>query len=314
MSPTIFLHIGYNKTGTTAIQRHLARNTGALLQSGVLYPSTGRDRIAHHMLADSIGFGPRKKSDDEIANNLRELREELEQEIRTCGPIHSVVISSEMFRRKRLLAYVKELFESYSVRVLVYLRRHDQWCESVYNQAVKSVPNPPWGRGFEAFLEYQRTKGAEFGYFSRTVDHWANAFGKENVIVRPFEDVQNTPNITADCLRSIGCFELAQAVPEKQESVNVSLPSIAVLLIDRYQRMRLPDSVRLKLIEYTRKITRNRRRTSVVAPEVRKRLVQENFADYEYIAREYLGRVDGRLFYEPLPDAADSRESAPVKD
>ncbi len=39
-----------------------------------------------------------------------------------------------------------------------------------------------------------------------------------------------------------------------------------------------------------------------IEPELLLSLVEQNQDDYEYIAREYLGREDGRLFYDPLPD------------
>ena len=34
----LFLHIGFNKTGSTSLQRNLAQNSAALLEQGFLYP------------------------------------------------------------------------------------------------------------------------------------------------------------------------------------------------------------------------------------------------------------------------------------
>jgi len=57
----IFLHIGYNKTGTTAIQRVFYYNITALDKKGILYPTKCMDKrkpkpYAHHTLAESILF------------------------------------------------------------------------------------------------------------------------------------------------------------------------------------------------------------------------------------------------------------------
>ena len=39
-----------------------------------------------------------------------------------------------------------------------------------------------------------------------------------------------------------------------------------------------------------------------IPPVLRRALVEEHLADYAWIARRFLGREDGRLFLEPLPD------------
>ena len=39
-----------------------------------------------------------------------------------------------------------------------------------------------------------------------------------------------------------------------------------------------------------------------VSPAERLQMIEENLDDYRYIARTYLGRADGALFLEPLPD------------
>ena len=56
----IWIHVGWPKTGTTAIQRYLAANSESLKRMGVLYPESGRYGItdAHHELASALTGGP----------------------------------------------------------------------------------------------------------------------------------------------------------------------------------------------------------------------------------------------------------------
>jgi hypothetical protein len=43
---------------------------------------------------------------------------------------------------------------------------------------------------------------------------------------------------------------------------------------------------------------------------LRSKLVDDNWSDYEYIAREFLDRKDGRLFMDSRPDASESWEGS----
>jgi hypothetical protein len=56
----LYLHIGINKTGTSAIQHFLSDRAAALPAAGLLYPSTGRAQFAHFQLSAALGFGQRK--------------------------------------------------------------------------------------------------------------------------------------------------------------------------------------------------------------------------------------------------------------
>ena len=46
--PSLFLHAGSHKTGTTTIQYFLSQNNDILSSDKVLYPNTGRDELMQH--------------------------------------------------------------------------------------------------------------------------------------------------------------------------------------------------------------------------------------------------------------------------
>lgn len=301
MAPTIFLHIGLNKTGTTAIQKFFTQNREDLQRHRLLYPVTGASRRAHYQVSAALGFLPAAKRKTTDVVSPPELRRALEEEI-SSSSAEAVLLSSEMFTRQMPLQPVRELFSGYPVKIVVYLRRHDHWWESVYNQAVKTVTNPPWGSGIDEFLAFRRSGKGGFRYFGDLVDHWATTFGKENIIVRPYEREQNQPNIVVDILRAIGYGHVATDIPVEPEHINQSLSSAALERIDQYQRSDLDDDTRAQLIAKTKKRDSKTDPQSEIDPELRLQLVQENLQDYAYIAKEYLGREDGRLFWEPLPE------------
>jgi hypothetical protein len=301
-TPTLYLHIGTNKTGTSAIQRFFNQHRDALRQHGLLYPVTGCSGNAHYAFSALLGFDHSKpRPIDTSAPALCDMRSKLEREIENSSCSH-VLMSSEDFVLPRAVTPVRNFLKDFNVRVVVYLRRHDGWWESAYNQAVKMVAEPPWGRGFDRYLRYQRMRNPKYGNYRALLNRWDEVFGSDNIIVRPYEKQQNAPNVAVDLLHAIGRGGIAQQMDVQPGSVNSSLHGDTVHLIDAFQRARIDPELRRRLIEYAIATAPAGVTQSLVEPDIRRRLVEENMQDYAYIARKYLGRKDGRMFLEPLPD------------
>ena len=303
MAATIFLHIGTNKTGTTAIQRFFNTQRDALKKHGVLYPTTACKGTAHHALGIALGFGhDKKRTIGTQKAELQVLKKALKTEIEQSAP-HTVLISAEnFFGVPNSIEPVKAFFSDFDVRIVVYLRRHDYWWESAYNQSVKMVKKPAWNPGLEAYIRYSQKQHSNFGCYRTLVEQWTNVFGQSNIIVRPYEQQQNQPNIITDFLSAIGQAPLAQQFNIQPDRPNESLPFFTLSLIDIYKRANVDPEIRANLIKHAMSLAGNDERSSMCSPALRRRLVDENMQDYQYIAREYLGRTDGQLFYDPLPD------------
>jgi hypothetical protein len=295
----IFLHIGMDKTGTTAIQSFFNKNRALLKTKGLLYPETGENRVAHYELSGSLGFFHGKKN---IFPDPSTLSEKIATEI---SEFETIIFSSEFFMIPANIQPVKHFFSDYDTKIIIYLRRHDTWWESVYNQAVKTVVLPPWGRGFENYMNFQNRKHSKRGKYRNLVDMWANSFGKENIIVRPYEKQQNEPNIIFDFLKTIGFDSIMNEVDIISERTNESLSYLALNLIDIYQRANIDNDIRSHLIQKALFLKDISPYSSIVSPSLRKKLVDQNLPDYEYIAKEYLGRTDGKLFYDTMPNEND---------
>lgn len=307
MTATIFLHIGTNKTGTTAVQHFFHQQRGALKEYGVLYPATACNGIAHYALGIALGFGHNKKSNINMQEaELQSLKEELKTEIEQTAARYVLFSAENFFGIPSSIQPVQSFFADYDVRVVIYLRRHDSWWESAYNQAVKMTKKPHWDPGLESYIRYWRKKNPNYGNYRALVDQWADAFGKENIIVRPYEPQQNQPNIVSDFLSAIGMPSLIQQLDFLPERKNESLPFFTLSLIDIYKRANVAPEIRSNLIKHAMSVSEDSAQTSISSPTFRRRLVDENMQDYVYIAKEYLGREDGRLFYEPLPDTEET--------
>lgn len=310
--PKIFLHIGANKTGTTAIQHFLHVNAGTLRRRGILYPETGRGdpgagEMLHYNLAASLGYRAGGRSSNPARKDAATLKSELLDEMATVK-CDRVVISSESFMLRRDASKVAEFFAGFDISVIVYLRRHDKWLESLLTQAIKTVPRPPWELGLEGYLAHQEKINGQYLDYLDLLRHWAAAFGKERIIVRPFEVRQNRPNIVADFLDAIGADSAHSGLISGDTIFNASLPGKALMLIDMVNRSRLPERFRRYLVRQTIAEFKDTKSVSILSPELRRSLAQRYCKDYEIIAREYLGRPDGRLFFDALCDRDDAYE------
>ena len=235
------------------------------------------------------------------------LRKALDEEISRTNPV-ATFISSEYLVTPTNIQPVADFLKGLKVKIVVYLRRHDSWWESLYNQILKSVKDPAWEVGFENFLDYRKLHPSGYGNYRILIDRWAEIFGPRNIVVRPFENQQNKPDIVVDVLRvvandlGIDISHMPEVKNIRSLKKNISLSSRALQFMELYKSAKLQPHVRNRLIRHICTLPAAEHPQSILSPVRRLALIEENAADYEYIAREYMDREDGRLFYDPLPN------------
>lgn len=202
----VILHIGYNKTGTTAIQKSFYYNRKNLMRNGLFYPVKCRGKRkspAHHSLAESLLFQigkplpnfvkPKIYSKYPKDHHWQLLHDELAQ-----TKCEAVFISSEAFSRLRgnpeQIEFIRKQLKDYRVKVLVYLRSQPEFLESAYNQAVKS------GHETRTVEELMQSGWMSINYFEE-LEQWAFVFGPDNIIVRIFDKRKMPGGVVADVLK-----------------------------------------------------------------------------------------------------------------
>lgn len=208
---SLVIHIGSQKTGTTAIQGFLTRNTRALRRAGVHYLKAGRTNIAHNSMLPLFRSG-------ETADLERAIADEC-----AAAPEATHVLSSEMFFRPlpaRALAMILPEDLRENAKVVCYVRRQDRYLEALYKQFVKNGRIPADRMAF-----YER-KAGELSYLP-ILQAWETAFGEGNVLLRPFER-RHFPggDVVEDFAALLGVdpagFETADAAANKSLSAEVS--------------------------------------------------------------------------------------------
>ncbi len=304
--PTVYLHIGAPKTATSTLQRVLARNHRQLLKSGILYPKDCRSGDAHHTLACDLiethqeirmpdlwyGSLPRQQSWELLLREIQAHRNGLK----------SVILSTELlfgqnYRLELMLKEIKSRLEGFDIKVVAYLRRQDQLYSSFYNQDVKGTRQ--WATS--AYEFYETHQLLRLDYYI-VVQAWSRAFGKNNVLLRPFEKEQwPEGSIIADFCATTKIPQLKGRYRDQNESIG----STQLYMKRCLNRVGFPKGKNDEVIALVQEMIPEKPAKGLLY--VNKSLYRKYRAYWEAInnrlSREYL---DARpLFEHPIPDPED---------
>lgn len=288
----IYFHIGTHKTGTSAIQDFLRLNIKVLGEEGFLCPRQSRRSYYTHTDDGYI-----------VASANRNHYLKLTKLCRTKQK--NILVSSETFSYLKNVSDLQPLFDRCNVKVICYLRRQDNVLQSMYNQSVKR------GGDYKSISEYPT---GNLDYF-KLLEQWASVFGKTNIIVRVYEKRQFfNHNLFEDFLGALG-LKLTNEYQMPENNPNPRL-SAAVLEYMRHMNSLLEDvksAIKLKksLVKFSAEYYSDASTAIFFDHSLltgnQKRSILARFADSNLrVAKEYLGRQDGRLFYEELADTPQS--------
>ena len=140
----VTLHIGANKTGSSALQKLLFTNRNALRRNSVLYPDVGVASNAHHILFGAIHPGAWRLHKDayDVSRSEYFVRgvDKLLERARKTDCRHLVLSSEYLWGEFSPLVYkqVRDAFAGSQIRIFACLREPSQWQEATYLRAVKS--------------------------------------------------------------------------------------------------------------------------------------------------------------------------------
>jgi hypothetical protein len=305
----IILHPGMPKTGTSALQVFLARNHAALKERGVDYLPIGEFNLG---LKGSISSGNGSflartllppNSPAWIADGER-YHAEFHAAVR-ASTADVGIVSSEMFidaareQLEKLLASLRE--RGIAVKVLYYIRRHDQFLASAYMQQVKR-------HGCTDYPEtYVRAtyRSAPFLKYHSFYRYLADLFGSRNIRCRIYDEaIRQERGLFRDFLSVLGIdgAGLATDIPDINTSLTPKEVAI-MLMINRYRpRMQFSDLVVENAVTsgVMKAGTEHRLLSHRLVEEIEEFFRKENTE----LAREYFGR--SQLFETPAStDAAD---------
>jgi len=285
----LVLHIGLHKTASSYVQGLLAECRDALLREGVLYPTTG--------IVDKSATGTREGAGSGQALLSRPgrqhvLKAQLFAEL-TEG-VSTVLVSSEEFSRAGLRPTPARLLARFSdfrsVRVVLVLRRQDNWIESYYKQVVDQY------RNFEtrSFDDYFRQEGQSLLDFRSRFTLWRDLVGPENFHVLSYDDL---PDGVAICRRLLEIAGVRGPI----------LEDLATVSVPKYDSVRAIDTVGLRILNSYRlddRDTRTKTAKSIydVGPRGDIELMSASLREeIQAMCRPINQQIEAEWFAEPVP-------------
>lgn len=296
---TIYIHIGAPKTGTSAIQHFLKDNRNKLLEKGFLYCNTGmtensgQAKLAWNL--KDINFGNKVKKD--IWDNL-------DREIMDHNG--DIILSSEYFwiLSGKEIYKLKEIFNDLQVKVVVYLRRQDEWVIANVLQQIK-IFEKEWPS-----IEEHIYANLNNAYYYPIINNWSKIFNQSNLIVRPYEKQQfYKGNIFADFLFHCFNMELTEEFKLPKKNINPRLSRDAV----EYKRFvnNLPINNKFKngilkpLLSYSQDIDPKTHEPfqdhMLLSPNERIQIINRFEEDNKKVALEFLKQSIDNLFISDPP-------------
>mgnify|MGYP001110171798 CR=1 FL=1 len=220
----LFIHIGTPKTGSTAIQRALEnyrRSEGAKHVYYILQPPHACVRKIQQATLPDVSI-----SDELNAHIVSDVGySQANQETPS-----DVILSSEGFAGMPLTGFdnsditasiLKDATSEFNVRVIVYLRRQDQYVESMYTQTIHEGES----HSFEGFLEnFNDQKALDY---SSLLASFESQFGIENMVVRSYEHAAKI-GIVKDFGAVVGVSNLDQYSDKRKANPSYSLQAINI--------------------------------------------------------------------------------------
>lgn len=313
---TVYLHIGLPKTGTTAVQHFLTDNDEALKNHGICfpdfglkYPGIGYRRNARFLVAaytDDTGKKDKKRPCQEYDATLDRIAELAKSYDKILLSDEAIWIDSQ--NRSDFWPKLKEDFDKRGLplRIIVYLRRQDAYMQSLYCQKIKAAKTMVH---FSDYLQLMQEKNYPLDFSSR-IDMLAEIFGKENLIIRVYEKAQykgEEQNIFSDFLDIFG-LSLKDGFEVRQAMHNITLDGNYLEINRILNGLPVPPrDVRtlknsISEVQATSPFTKSSEKQTLFKPEEQAAFLEQFAVSNSHVARNYLGRDDGILFYEEVKD------------
>lgn len=221
MTKKLFLHIGSGKTGTTSIQFMLSQNKEKLLENGYLYSTKGYLAEPNHHDLVSTPF------DDKMWDKDKEKYKDLLY-IFEKSSASTMIISTEKLlgAPAYYINNLKTMFDSFDVKVVVYVRNQVDLLPSIYLQRQQDL-TADYKKNFSGFFDFYKDV---WGNDSKIIiENWLTSFGRENILVRVYDkETLQGGDACADFAKVLG---ISTYITNTKFNKNVSLlPELSKLI------------------------------------------------------------------------------------
>lgn len=320
MKPFAYIHIGLEKTGTTSLQEFFFLNKQNLAKDNIHLMSSPGARnhtdLAAYAYDKTLGdlIVQKNIQTTEAKEAFREeFLERFTREIQTVKKtkahllVSSEHLSSRVFSKNEIRKLIG-LFtkEGYQPKIIVYLRRQDQYLLSTYSTWLKS--------GATAELNQKAYKRKRYDYLS-LLELWGEVVGDKNLTVKIFERARMYKNdLIEDFMQILGITETSN-YQQPASDLNKSLDKNKLLFLQSINSL-VPSVVngqsnplRGELVKALEQMDNSNKLS--LDPKLSQTILDYYKADNVAIKEKYFPQHIGSLFNETIKtNAADADKSS----
>jgi hypothetical protein len=225
--PLCFLHIGFEKTGSTSIQRYLGKYREEFRARGYLVPLAGADRRNNCDTVNHLGLASLAVDENAYPADFRSIFDindaealahhrdrflrDLVMELTNAGEFHSVILSNEHCQSRltsfREVARLKILLNTLFERVIVvaFIRPQHEVALSLYDSSLRvGLHNMHKIPDFTRIMDPDRNLVSPdyFDYFN-ILSRWASVFGRDFLKVRIYPGNRSRRGSVSDFLEAL---------------------------------------------------------------------------------------------------------------
>lgn len=300
----LIVHVGANKTGSSAIQRFLSLNRDLLREHGVVVPdqdlAQGDQVTGFHVFAFEKLFrdpGGRRQLEaamDAIASSQPEAK--------------AIVLSAEnLIANPAAPGLFAGLVEAFDVQVVLYVRRQDEYILSSWQQWYSKVSGDFWAWAIGAV--------GSLGDWRAYLERWEAVVPRERITVRVFERAKlDGGDAIVDFYNRLGVEAPFDSLRYPQAMVNPSF-SDAVLDLVKGNRFIFRDAHDNDFYNFVMAMTGDRYvrkgRQSPITFEQRRGILGKYAESNNWVKQNYFGNSGEELFSMPARSDFDnaSREA-----
>lgn len=293
MPKKLILHIGANKTGSSAIQRFLSTNGLALREEGIIVPDS-EFRDAEKPQGNHV-FGLQQ-----LLDSPPDGRQRLGDAIKAIDAANpeatAILLSAEnLTANPAAPSLFEDLVDRHDVEVIIYIRRQDEYILSSWQQWYSKISTDFWAW----VLSVTGTMGDWRAY----LQNWESVIPREKITVRVYERSKlDGEDVVADFHGRLGVSRPLSELTYPKDAVNPSFSDAIMDLVKGnelvFQNVHDNDFYNF-VVKMTGEKYKKDARQSPISFLQRQAILQRYKEQNNWVKESYFPHVGGQLFSPP---------------
>ena len=307
MISRLILHIGANKTGSSAIQTFLSLNRAALQAQGIMVPN-GQFQLGGNQGNQVFAF-------QELMSEPEAGRKRLESSVealKTEAPAaEAILFSAENLTANPVAPSLFEgLTKNYDTQVIVFIRRQDEYLLSSWQQWYSKVSDDFWA--------WLISVVGQMGNWRSYLQNWEAVVPREKINVRIYDRSKlEDGDVIADFYKQLELGTPMKQLIYPNRIINPSY-SDAIMEIVKGNRSVFKDIHDNEFYRFVRKVTGEKyirnSRESYITFDQRHAILQQYSAANRWVRDHYFPGASGDLFSAPKESDYDYLSASAIEE